>query len=340
MSCDDGNPCTQDSCSAGVCGSVGAPRSGCRTALKSGRLMKQNGGVNDKLTWKWTKGAATEQNHFADPTAGADYSLCIFANGAAISAIAIPDSATRWSEVSDKGYGYDDALGSAGGITKAKLKLKLLNQGNAAVTGDTTVTVRLSSDETVSDDDALLATVPATRLNIKPGKSKSLAASIVFPANVNDGSYQLLAVADPAKAIAESDETNNTDASTPIAVAKPFVNLSGTVKPLNAKQNKPATLSLSVTNSGNVPTTKQATPIRVILSSDGVFDDGVGETTLLDTTTSLSIKPGKSKTVKLKLPAVAVAPGTFATQVLIDPDAVTADADRQDNALLGSILVT
>jgi cysteine-rich repeat protein len=59
---DDGDPCTLDECDgAGNCG-VGAPRSGCRTALKSLLAIKNNADdAKDKLIWKWLKGEATTQ---------------------------------------------------------------------------------------------------------------------------------------------------------------------------------------------------------------------------------------------------------------------------------------
>ena len=66
-----------------------APLGGCDTPQKSRLLVKDKGedgaGASDKLIWKWLKGPLTVQGDFGDPTATADYTLCLYAGpGAAL----------------------------------------------------------------------------------------------------------------------------------------------------------------------------------------------------------------------------------------------------------------
>ena len=74
QSCDEtGNVCFTGDCPV-------SPSSLCRTAAKNKVLIKNkadNG--KDKLIWKWTKGAATTQTEFGDPTTTANYALCFYA---------------------------------------------------------------------------------------------------------------------------------------------------------------------------------------------------------------------------------------------------------------------
>ena len=222
-----------------------------------------------------------------------------------------------------------------GGVTKASLKLNLVNQGGGGVQGNSSVSLYLSADTVQDASDILIATMPSPALNLTPGKGKSLSANVVIPAPPADGDYHVLAVLD-RRGVGQA--ANYAAASQTIHVADPYYNLSGVAKPAVAKAGKPASLSLTLTNNGNTAIKNLPTPLRVLLSTDGQFD-GNGELTLLDTVSPLSIAPGKSKTLRLKLPPVTIGPGTFAVEALIDPDGRTADANRSDNTIAGTITV-
>lgn len=123
--CADDNPCTRpDSCQAGLCVQDASALSGCRTSVKSLLLLRDKGGTRDKLVWKWVRGQETSQSEFADPTAGTDYALCLYAGTtAAVAAAAeIPSDPVLWSPLSDKGYRYNDQVAASDGIKGALLK--------------------------------------------------------------------------------------------------------------------------------------------------------------------------------------------------------------------------
>jgi hypothetical protein len=158
--CPDGLFCNGDeTCQSGICSSGTAPcpiscdeatdqcrttncalspLAGCRTAEKSLLLIKnKSDNTKDKLIWKWIKGAATLQAHFADPTTTADYALCIYAGTAqALAAtVDVPPSAAKWSAVGVSGYKYFDAAGTENGIQKIKLKGSTQNKSKALLKG-------------------------------------------------------------------------------------------------------------------------------------------------------------------------------------------------------------
>jgi cysteine-rich repeat protein len=127
-----------------------ALRTGCRQALKSKLNYKSNANdAKDKLKWKWGKGAATTQTEFGNPTASADYELCIFreTNGDPTLLIGaqVPASASAWKALGSKGYKYIDLAATAGGVKNVLLKggaedkAKLLVKGKGMGLADPTL---------------------------------------------------------------------------------------------------------------------------------------------------------------------------------------------------------
>jgi len=107
---------------------------GCRSAGKSLMLLKNNTDDNkDKLLWKWIKGQATNQGELSDPTVSATYRFCVYDASGFLLGASVPPSAANWSEISDKGYKYNDTGGSADGITKVLLKGNATEQKSKAL---------------------------------------------------------------------------------------------------------------------------------------------------------------------------------------------------------------
>lgn len=115
-----------------------APAGGCRTALKSILVIKDNtDNTKDKLVYKWIKGANTSQAEFGDPTVpltGANYALCIYENGTPMGE-ALVGPGPNWSVVSTKGWKFLDQAGSQDGIQKVTLKASTSGKSKALVKG-------------------------------------------------------------------------------------------------------------------------------------------------------------------------------------------------------------
>jgi hypothetical protein len=123
-----------------VAGCEAAPLAGCRPALKSILLVRDNAtnDTKDKLIWKWLKGQATTQSEFANPTTTADYTLCVYTGSGEnlVADAVVPPSATLRKPLSDKGYKYKDNPGTEDGVTKILVKGNLLpNKSKALVKG-------------------------------------------------------------------------------------------------------------------------------------------------------------------------------------------------------------
>jgi cysteine-rich repeat protein len=119
--CDDGDPCTQDSCDdVGGCQSDDAPHTGCLAAAKSILLMKQVGGAKDKLVWKWIKGAAITPANLGSPPTSDGYAFCLYAGGALLAGGDLA-AGSNWTATAT-GYKYSDPSGASDGITKSLLK--------------------------------------------------------------------------------------------------------------------------------------------------------------------------------------------------------------------------
>ena len=103
--CEDGSACTTNqTCTAGVCGGglavvcplcercdgVGGcqlgPQLSCRRpGVGRGEILLMHGplGREDRLLWKWLKGAETKVSDLGDPMGGDDYALCVYEQGGA-----------------------------------------------------------------------------------------------------------------------------------------------------------------------------------------------------------------------------------------------------------------
>jgi cysteine-rich repeat protein len=93
--CDDGSPCTQDTCSvdSGGCISDAAPVTSCANdAPGKARLMMTRDDdepTKNKVQFKWLKGNF-DASILGDPTASNDYALCVYAEGGIVAQLSVP----------------------------------------------------------------------------------------------------------------------------------------------------------------------------------------------------------------------------------------------------------
>jgi hypothetical protein len=94
----------------------------CRGAGKSRLLVIDEAGPGARLIWKWIKGESTSQADFSDPTAGAQYDLCLFAGTAAAHELNVGPDAQKWSAIGSRGFLYRDRAGAQDGVRKLLLR--------------------------------------------------------------------------------------------------------------------------------------------------------------------------------------------------------------------------
>ncbi len=189
-----------------------------------------------------------------------------------------------------------------GGKLHGNVKVSLDNTGGTDEKGFT-VNIYASSDTTA---DTLVTTVskPTT---IKPGKTASLTIPITsLPASL-DGSFFLI-----AQTVDSASNTASAASGTQTTVAPPFVTLSETVTStlataLVSGTTAKGTVTLTITNSGNVPS-KGATGIDITASETS----GVLGTSIMSLSKTLNILPGKSAKVVVPIKSIpALADGNY-----------------------------
>jgi cysteine-rich repeat protein len=129
--CDDGNPCTQDSCDAGTgeCISSNAPATGCRSAGNSGLQFGTAG--SGKAKWRWQKGATTECADFGSPDSTTAFDVCVYdgvggGDYVLATSLHIP-AGSSWAQNKDcsesgSRWAYRDPAGAADGVVKMLLR--------------------------------------------------------------------------------------------------------------------------------------------------------------------------------------------------------------------------
>jgi len=189
--CDDGNPCTVDSCPLDDhCENAGTPRDPmtCLQAVKT-RLKLSNSAdpSKDKFNWDWTSGAAFDQADLGLPSSQTDYRLCVYDTTGGVPSLAtslwVPGGSAGWRNFTPKGWRYLNSFGTNDGIRKLQLKPGIAGKSKIKLTAagsnlplpapdslseffdqDTTVIVQLRS----SDDEcwtSSFAVGTGTRVN-------------------------------------------------------------------------------------------------------------------------------------------------------------------------------
>lgn len=134
--CDDGNPCTIDTCPADDhCENAGAPLPSVsclvspRTKLKISNSDDPN---RDKLQWQWLKGAAVVQADLGDPASTTDYALCIYDSTGGVSSLAtslaLPAGSAGWRNLDPGGWKWIDRSGQHDGLTRFEMRTGVLGK--------------------------------------------------------------------------------------------------------------------------------------------------------------------------------------------------------------------
>lgn len=197
---------------------------------------------------------------------------------------------------------------------KNAFKFGFVNDGTNAYKGNVGAKLVLSLDGAVSDDDVTLVTLPTKKYNVPRGKAALLSTSAVTPAVPADGTYHLLALISPS---AQDDVSANNvvDLGTfALQKAKPDLAVSFASLPKKVNPAKPATVTLRLTNAGNLDLKQAAT---VSLFAEG-SDAAIGTIT----TKALKIARGKTSAVKIK---VTLSPGETLTAKLAPADSNAAN---------------
>ena len=128
-SCTLSVPCPTAPLDQGVCG----------TSRRSTLMLRRKPGKSpndDRLTWIWGDGEPTAPADFADPSATADYALCVYAGAPGAETLvyesAVPASSERWRGRTN-GFTYSDPTRAERGLRRTLLRASALARSLIAV---------------------------------------------------------------------------------------------------------------------------------------------------------------------------------------------------------------
>jgi subtilase family serine protease len=212
--------------------------------------------------------------------------------------------------------------------------MRITNVGDNSLSGLVPVSVRITAGDkpTASDKEITRFFTP---LNLKAGQGKNVKVKISQLPEVSNGNYHLSLVVDPDSALGEKSEANNSAATVgTIAVAAPFVDLSGAYRtsPSQLAIGKPGKVALQMSNSGNV-LADGTINVRVVASTDNKMDAKDVEVATIPV--RVKIKPGatKNKLIKLTLP-LSLPSGIYYLIAKVDSDNVLNEPDVSNNTVL------
>src|SRR6185437_4855900 len=91
----------------------------------------------------------------------------------------------------------------------SNVSITIQNQGNANAVGSVVLSLYASTNSTLDSTAERLLTLPARKINLKPGKSITLHVHFQAPANLTPGNYNLLASISSSTTLSDTNSANN-----------------------------------------------------------------------------------------------------------------------------------
>jgi Tol biopolymer transport system component len=219
---------------------------------------------------------------------------------------------------------------------KGKQKVLLQNTGTQAIATKSKITVGLflSNDSLLDSSDVPVGAPKLIKFNAKPNaRPKPVAFKFLWPtpSGSNTG-FQLLAAADTTNVIPERSEENNVAAS-PVTLAPPFVDLSGSLGaiPATLAAGQRVRLPFTIQNNGNVPA-KGTISLKLLASADD--EAGTGDSEIVTLIKRINLRPGKPKLLPLSfvMPST-IAAGDYKLLVQIDSGSAITETNEVNNVV-------
>lgn len=226
-----------------------------------------------------------------------------------------------------------DVPSSVLGSSKGKLVVTLSENQTPKFSGPISIAIYASTDNTFSDDDALVTTMMLPRVNLRQGVGKNVTLKFNYPSSLANGTYYLLANADAT--------STNTAVSTAVSGSKvtftaPTVDISAAFDgPVAVVPGQAANGVLILSNIGNVLANGSAN-ITLYSSTDKVLDSSDPVIATIPGV-KIRIKPGQSKKFHVHFVAPAkLAAGSYNLIASIDPLTVPTDTNTANNVAVTS----
>lgn len=220
------------------------------------------------------------------------------------------------------------AAAVSGAKTSAAASIRIVNNGNIASSGTTTITLLASPDGLVSDGTPIKTV--SRRLVIAPGRSFTVAVPLgKYPA-VPNGDYHIVAeVTDPhgaSTSVALAGTVNIAAADIDLAGSLASIPATGTI-------GKSVSITLDLANNGNTP----AAGLLQIAFASSPSPDGSNAFDLATLTTRISLKPAASKTLRLRVPLPVGSPtGSVYLVATVDPNDAFSESNEGNNVAVSA----
>jgi hypothetical protein len=201
-----------------------------------------------------------------------------------------------------------------------------------ATAGASRIDFYLSTDNVLDGGDRLLGSRNVSAL--APLTSAAATTVVTVPADVAQGSYYIIAVADAGNQVAESNETNNTMVSAvPIQIRQPDLTITALSAPTGAAGH-PLAIANTVRNVASAPAAAGASRIDFYLSTDNVLDGGdrlLGSRNVA----GLAALTSLPATTVLTIPA-DVTQGNYYVIAVADAGNQVAESDETNNTIVSA----
>lgn len=242
---------------------------------------------------------------------------------------------------------------------KPDLLISNLTAPDSAVTGTTISVVNAVANEGPGDagsfviqfylssdpdfDAADIALGSRTVSGLAAGATSSATTSLTIPASTTAGSYYILAMADPANSVVETDEGNNNSSTGPISItaapaAMPDLIMTIVDGPTSGRIGRSISVSNTVRNQGTANSTSFV--IKFYFSLDQILDPASDIYLGLRSVSSLAVNATSKATTSLKIPSNTSLIGkSYYIFAVADANAAVTESDETNNTRYDSVPV-
>ena len=229
------------------------------------------------------------------------------------------------------------------------IPIQVANRGNIAVQANIDIQTLLTPDgDPANPANIVLETLSGLSINLQPGGMKEFLAHVELPADIPEGDYFVMIIADASDGVAESDESNNVALTAEaFMVVTPFIDLTAR---FDAYISLPTSmvsgdlinvfLPLSLGNQGNV-FADQSVDIAILATPDG---DPAGPLAILLRTVTgepLALAPGSERFLGIEVLIPADMPaGQFHFAAIVDATDVVVESNDLNNTAVTDATLT
>ena len=228
---------------------------------------------------------------------------------------------------------------SAVSATGTLAVINTVKNQDVVAAGSFTIGFNLSPTASYGDPGAIAVATTRSVVSLAGGLSNTATTTLTISNTTPPGNYYVCTKADPAGALSETNETNNTLCSgATVSVPAPDLIVSAASTTANTlTAGATFTLSNTVQNSGGFPTGSFV--VGYHLSTNAVYGDG-DDIALTATRTVTTLGAGKSSTATTSLTVPATTPpGTYYVCTMADSGNAVAESNETNNSLCTSTQV-